>query len=167
MKALLIALLLIPTLAHADLSVPRSKQYLYTQYDVSVSGGASTAHNLGATLPSGAIVTDVWVYINTQFAAGGTESLGIQCAGTLDLMAYNSIKNIAQQKVLQAHLGATNMGATGNNFIGESASANADNLSAFGSIPSDCAVTAVVRGDSGYTPFTAGKATVIVEYFRQ
>lgn len=169
MKALLLALALIPTLAFADVSVPRSKQYLWTVYDVAQAGGSSTAHPLGVKMPAGAIITDAWLYINTQFAASGTESLAFQCAGTRDIMAYNSVKNVAPDRVFQAHLGATLFGVTGSSaVIGESANLNAIALNAgYGSIPTACDVSAIVRGDSGYTPYTAGKATLIIEYFRK
>lgn len=165
MKALFFALFLFPLFAQADLSVPRSKQYAWSVYDVSVLGGSSTSHPLGLTLPGGAVVTDVWVYINTVFAASGTESLALQCAGTTDLMAYNSVKNLAVNNMLGGRLAGT---ASANSaVIGSNGGGNAVALVGFGSIPSDCSVSAIVRGDSGYTPYTAGKATFIIEYFRQ
>lgn len=169
MKLVILALSLFTSLAHADVSVPRAKQYLYTVYDVAQSGGESVAHPLNVSLPAGAIVTDAWVYINTQFSASGTESLAFQCAGTNDIMAYNSVKSITADKVLQGHLGATlfNVNAGADAVIGQSASANAQALNAgYGSAPSGCSISAVVRGDAGYTPYTAGKATLIIEYFK-
>lgn len=168
MKTLLLVLSLIPNFAFADASVPRAKQYLSAIYDVAIAGGSSVSHNLGMQLPAGAIITNSWLYINTQFAASGTESLAFQCAGTNDLMAYNSVKNVFKDRVFQGNLGATLFGVGGSNaVIGENANANVIALNAgYGSVVSACAVKAVVRGDVGYTPYTAGKATLIVEYFK-
>lgn len=173
MKALISLLIFLPSLAFADVSVPRAKQYLWTTYDVSVLGGASTAGsqraiNLGAILPSGAILTNMWVYINTQFAASGTESLGITCTGaasTPDLMAFTTVKNIAADRLLSARV-------SGDVYTGAAAlippSPTVLNLSqGFGSVPADCAVSAVIQGNSGFTPYTAGKLTAIVEFFRK
>lgn len=173
MKALIFLVLFLPSIAFADVSVPRAKQYLWTTYDVSVLGGASTpgsqrAINLGAILPAGAILTNMWVYINTQFAATGTESLGITCTGAAsapDLMAFTSVKNIAADRMLSANV-------SGSAFTGAAALIPASptqlNLSqGFGSVPADCAVSAVIQGNSGFTPYTAGSATVIVEFFRK
>src|SRR5437016_209596 len=112
MKALISLCFFLPSVAFADVSVPRAKQYAYTVYDVAVSGGASVSHGIGLALPSGAIITNAWVYINTQFAASGTESLGISCAGSQDLVAYTPLKNIAADRVLSASLaGSTYTGA--------------------------------------------------------
>lgn len=169
MKALLLLLaLVVPVFGYADVSIPRAKQYAWSVYDTAVLGGQSVAHPLGLTLPAGAIITDMWVYINTQFASSGTESLAFQCAGTRDLMAYNSVKNIAKDRVLTAQQALIAMnGGSATSFIGTTASGEAVNLSqGFGSIPTACGVSAVVRGDSGYTPYTAGKATLIIEYFK-
>lgn len=169
MKALIAALFLLPSLAHADVSVPRAKQYLWTTYDVSVLGGQtavpSNVINLGASLPAGAIIDRVYVYINTQFAAAGAESLALQCAGTRDLMDYVAMKNTAADRMLSA-------GISGSSFNDSASlvppSPTVINVSqGFGSVPSDCAVSAVLRGDAGQTAYTAGKLTAIVEYFRK
>jgi hypothetical protein len=165
MKRLISLLLFLPTLAFADVSVPRAKQYAWTQYDVAVLGGASTPKNLGLTLPAGAIITDVWVYINTQYASAGTESLGLQCAGTLDLMAYTPMSAVPADRIFASRM-------LGNTFNGSAAPipASPTNLNfsqGFGSVPTACNVTAVVRSDSGYNPYTAGNATFIIEYFKK
>lgn len=163
MKSLFLALLFLPTLAFADLSVPRAKQYAWTQYDVAVLGGASTTKNLGLSLPAGAIITDVWVYINTQYASAGTESLGLQCAGTLDLMAYTPMTSHAADRMMSARLSGSSSTGAGAPIP---ASPTVLNLSqGYNSVPSACNVSAVVRSDSGYNPYTAGKATFIIEYF--
>lgn len=165
MKALLIALALIPNLALADLSVPRAKHYAWSVYDVSVLGGSSTASKpLGLTLPSGAVITNSWVYINTVFAASGTESLGVSCAGTQDIMAYQPVKNLVVNALFGGQ--SNNNVAAGSAVIGPLAYSSGVTYAGFGSVPTDCAVTVNVRGDSGYTPYTAGKATLIIEYFR-
>lgn len=173
MKALISFLIFLPSLAFADVSVPRSLQYLWTTYDVSVSGGASVpgsqnAINLGVKLPAGAIQVASYVYINTQFAASGTESLGIKCSGSSaapDLMAFQSVKNIAADRMLA---GAISAGAFNGSAALIPASPTSDNLSqGFVSVPADCNVSAVIQGSSGFTPYTAGKLTFISAFFRK
>lgn len=166
MKAILIALaLLVPSLSFADVSVPRSKQYLWTVFDVSANGGILGTHNQGVYLPAGAIITQEWVYIDQQFASSGTESLGFGCVGATDLMASNSVKNIAATTVISSLLGSVQPGTAGNgSFIGQAIVANGGSFlynGGFGSIPAACQVTALVST----TKYTAGKATLIVEYF--
>jgi hypothetical protein len=163
MKALIFALFFLPVLAHADISTPRAKQYAYTVFDVANGSGASVPHSQGLVLTAGSIITNAWVYINTQFAASGTESLGISCAGSQDIMAYLSVKNIVVNKVLQAQLGSYLYGATA--VIGAAAQ-TVDVSGGFGSIPTDCQVVVNVRGDAGYTPYTGGKLTAIIEFFK-
>lgn len=155
--------------AQADVSVPRSKQYAITTYDVSVNGGESVPHNTGLVLPAGAFVTDVWVYINTAFTDSGTGSFAIQCAGTNDLMMYNDITALSVNDVIGRHLQpvANNAISASGGFIGPSATTGKINMSfQNGSIPSACEVKAIVRGDSGFVPLTAGKASIVVEYFK-
>lgn len=161
----LLPLLLIAPLAHADVSVPRAKQYLWSVYDVALLGGSSTASkSLNVSMPAGAIITNAYVYINTQFAASGTESIGISCVGSQDIMGYNTVKNVSADRIFQGELGS-------NSYTGAAAPiptpSTALNLSqGYGSVPSACGVTVNVRGDSGYTPYTAGKLTLIIEYFK-
>lgn len=164
MKALISLLLFLPSLAFADVSIPRAMQYGWTTYDVSRDGGASVAHTIGLTLPAGAIVTRTWVYINTQFAASGTESLGISCGGSQNIMAYSSVKNVAADRMLSGVIATGSMvGAT----APLPASPTVLNLSqGFNSVPSDCSVSFDVQSTSGFTPYTAGKATLITEFFR-
>jgi hypothetical protein len=164
MKALLLILALFPSLSFADASVPRSKQYLWTVYDVANGGGVGT-HNLGVSLPKGAVITAEWVYINTQFASGGTESLSFGCGGTDNLLWPNSVKNITMNSYLNAHLGTTAFGAGGvASVIGANIVVNggSGSLSSYGSVPSACQVYAKVAT----SPYTAGKATLIIEYFK-
>lgn len=160
MKALFLALIFLPQIAFADVSIPRSKQYAYTLFDVSQIGGAVGAHASGLTLPAGAIITNVWLYINTQFASSGTESLGVSCGGSQNIMAYTGIKNTAADRLLAASI-------SGSLFTGAAAplpaSPTVDNLSqGFASVPSDCSLAFDVLT----TGYTAGKATLILEYFR-
>lgn len=165
MKALISFLLFFPCLAFADVSVPRAKQYAYTTWDMAAQGGSSTAHATGLTLPAGAVISDVWVYINTSFSASGpSSSLGISCGGSQNLMAYTNVSGVAPDRL---YLGQ----ATGATFNGAAApiplNTAALNFSqGFGSVPSACNVTFDVNSSAGYTPFTAGKATLWVEYFR-
>lgn len=167
MKALIFALLFAPIFAQADVSVPRSKQYIYALYDIGGgASGASVVHGLGVSVPAGAVITDAWVYINTQFAASGTESLAVGCLGTSNVMGYNTVKNLAANNLFQGHLGAT-AASTASLIIGGATPATAFDANAVASVPAACEVAVTVRGDAGYTPYTAGKATVILEYFRQ
>lgn len=165
MRKLILALcLFLPILAHADVSVPRAKQYAWFEYSVARDGGASVSRPIGLKLPAGAIITNVWMYINTQFAASGTESLGVSCVGSQDIMAYTSVKNIAKDRILSGNI-------SGSVFTGAAAPIPAspttlDFSQGYGSIPSACNVTIDVRGASGYTPYTNGVATGIIEFFR-
>lgn len=164
MKAILVLALLLPSIAFADVSIPRSKQYAYTKYDVAVSGGQSTPHSMGLKLLAGSVLTNVWVYINTKFAASGTESLAIQCAGTRDIVAYMPMTGLAVNSIFGGTVGIS--APAGGAVVGPVAYQSAVEFAGFGSIPSDCQVVAVVRGDSGYTPYTAGSADIVIEYFR-
>jgi hypothetical protein len=157
-------LLLLTAPAFADVSVPRAKQYAWTKYDVAVIGGESVPHASGLSLPAGAIITNVWFYINTQFAATGTESLGISCVGSQDIMAYTPLKTTSQDRLLSGNV-------SGSSFTGAAAPIPATptvlNFSqGYGSVPNACNVTFDVRGASGYTPYTAGAGTAIIEYFK-
>lgn len=174
MKALILALFLIPAFAQADVSVPRAKQYLYTTYDVSVLGGATiplgqNIINLGATMPAGSVISDVWVYINTQFAATGTESLALQCAGNQDLMAFTPLKNVAPDRYFVSRV----LGNTFNDSapLLPASPVNINASQGYGTVPvasnaNGCNVSVEINGLSGYTPYTAGKLTAIIEYFR-
>ncbi len=163
MLSLILSLFLVSP-SHADVSVPRAKQYVWSVYDVAVSGGQSVPHSLGVSVPAGAIITNAWVYINTQFAAAGTESLGISCLGTQNIMFYNTVKSVPKDRMFSA--GVSNSVYTGaGNLIPENASPLALNAG-YVSVPSACGLTVDVRGDSGYTPYSAGKATIILEYFK-
>lgn len=164
MLKFILPLFLMASFAHADVSVPRAKQYAWFTYDLSSNSGASVPHAMGLVIPAQGVITNMWVYINTQFAASGTESLGISCAGSQDLMAYTTIKNIGADHVMSARIS----GAT---FDGTAAPIAATPTvlalnTGFVSVPSDCSVVVNVRGDAGYTPYTAGKLTGIIEYFR-
>lgn len=165
MKALVCLIaFLVPLAASADVSVPRAKQYAWFNYDVSRDGGQSVSHAIGLALPAGALITNTWVYINTQFAASGSESLGISCVGSQDIMAYSSVKNTAADRLLSARV-------SGDTYVGAAslipASPTVLNFSqGFGSVPAGCNVSIDVKSSSGFTPYTAGKLTGIIEYFR-
>lgn len=149
--------------AYADLSVGLSKKYARVIYDVSLNGGGSTSHSLSAQMPAGAIVTDLYVYINQAFTDSGTGSLALECAGTRDLMAYRDITANSINDMFSVQVAHTNNTATA--MIGESGETSAA-AAGIVSIPTSCQVEAVVRGDSGYVPLTAGKLTAIIEYFQ-
>lgn len=150
--------------SYADVSVPRAKQYLWSVYDVAGEGGASTAHPLGVSVPAGAIITNAWVYINTQFAASGTESLGISCLGSQNIMAYNTVKNVAKDRMFSAQVSSSDY--TGAAALIPEAASPLDINAGYVSVPAACGLTVDVRGDSGYTPYTSGKLTIILEYFK-
>lgn len=139
-------------------------------YDVAVDGGGSTSHALGVTIPAGSVITGVFVYINTAFvkAGGGSDvaSLALQCAGTRDLMGYLNASAIAKDYALGISLTGDlrlESFATGS-YIPESAS---NRFLQVPSTPTACELTVVVRGDSGFEPYSAGKATFIIEYFNK
>lgn len=159
----LIPLFLIASIANASVSVPRSKQYLWSVYDVALSGGTSVPHALGVSVPGSTIITNAWVYINTQFAASGTESIGISCLGSQNIMFYNTVKTIPKDRMFSAGVSQSSYTGAGS-LVPENASAL--NLSqGYASVPQPCGLTVNVRGDAGYTPYTAGKMTILLEYF--
>lgn len=155
--------LIFTTTAHADLSVGLSKKYARVIYDVNLNGGGSTSHSLSAQLPAGAIITDLYVYINEAFTDSSTGSLALQCAGTNDLMAYRDITANSINDMFSVQVAHTNNTATA--MIGESGETSAA-AAGIVSIPTSCQVEAVVRGDAGYVPLTDGKLTAIIEYFQ-
>ena len=177
MKALISLILFLPSLAMADVSVPRAKQYAYAVYDVSLVGGATVVGGqniipLNVQLPAGIVITDEWVYINTQFAAAGNESIALQCSGNQDLMSFTTVKNIAADRMLASRV-------LGNTFNGGAAllPASPTNLNfsqGFGSVPvassaNGCQVSVEIQGvgsPNNFTPYTAGKLTAIIEYFK-
>lgn len=135
-------------------------------YDVAVDGGSSTANKaLGVTLPAGAILTKAMLYINTAFTDGGNGSVALQCGGTRNITGW---LNLDVYPAPSLFLGAFEDSQT--QIIDHSAQVliNAESptyLASFNSVGTACEITAVVRGDSGYTPYTAGKLTGIIEYF--
>lgn len=142
-----------------------ARKYAKAVYDVAVQGGSSTSHSLGVTLPAGAVITSILVYVNTAFTDSGAGSVGLQCNGTRDLMDWQDMTTININDGLYRTIGSTGFGSQ--NLITAS-SAEAGRTSAWhlnGSISSACVVTATVRSDAGYVPQTAGKFTSIIEYF--
>lgn len=166
---LLLATALFSTSAHADLSVGLSKKYALAVYDVSLNGGQSTSHDLNATIPSGSTITDVFVYINKAFTdGGGSSSVGFQCVGTNDLMGWNDLTVVSKNSIIGRQLTPTVFANAGSLII-ENATGTAVSLATLGTgtVPSACQVKAVVRSSSGYVPLTAGKASLVIEYFNQ
>ncbi len=164
MKALISLILLLPSIAFADVSVPRAKQYAWFNYNVVRDGGQSTAHPLNLDLPGQAVITGVYVYINQQFAASGTESLGISCVGSQDIMAYAPMKALPADRMYAGLLSASTFNGAAAPIPNGAAALNLSQ--GYGSVPSNCNVKVDIRGDSGYTPYTAGDATGVVEFFR-
>ncbi len=164
MKSLLFLILFLPSIAFADVSIPRAKQYAYTVFDVSQVGGASIPHPQNLTLPAGSIITNAWLYINMQFAASGTESLGVSCGGSQNILAYTPIKSVAADRMLSGVIATGSF--TGAAALLPVAPTVLDLSRGFGSIPVDCSLSFDVRGDAGYTPYTGGKGTLILEFFR-
>lgn len=137
-------------------------------YNVASDGGSSTATKaLGVTLPAGTIITGMYVYVNTAFTkaggGAGVASLALQCAGTRDLMEYQNISALGAGNMYSRLMQGGVQGSSGS-FIGTGAALESLNT---GSVSTACEVTAVVRGDSGYEAYTAGKATAIIEYFNK
>lgn len=145
-----------------------ARKYARAVYNVLFDGGSSGSEiNLGVQLPAGAVVQQIFVYINTAFtlAGGGaaTNSLALQCAGTRELIGYFNIKAIpadygAQYSVSgDARLQQFSSGS----FIPVSSD---DKFVQVASVPTACNLTVVIRGSSGDEAFATGKASFIVEY---
>lgn len=138
-----------------------AKKIARAEYDVAVDGGQSTSHDLGIDLPAGAIIESVKVFINTEFSDTGTSSVALQCAGTRDLMEWQDLDAVSVNKMLAGKLNVSANFGSGT-FIANQSAASALDVS---SVVTACNVTAVVRSDAGYVPLSAGKLTLIVEYF--
>lgn len=159
---LTLSLFLVPV-AKADLSVGLAKKYARVIYDVSLNGGGSVSHDLDAQLPAGAVITDLWVYINEAFTDSGTGSIALQCAGTRDLMDWQDITLYSVNQIYKARASSDSYTSASTSML--TAGSTATNAG-IASVPSACNVTAVVRGDSGYVPLTDGKLTTLLEYFQ-
>lgn len=161
--ALFLGAVLFASPARADLSVGLAKKYARVIYDVALNGGDSVSHNLDAALPADAVITDLWIYINTKFTDSGTGSLAFQCAGTRDLMDWQDITGQDVDDVYAVQRSGLTFNQSSTTFIPDPTDGVQAGIS---SVVSACNVTAVVRGDSGYVPLTAGKATLLIEYFQ-
>lgn len=151
-----------------------SRLYAKAVYDVAVQGGSSTAHSLGVVLPAGAVLTGLYVYINTAFTQTGAGSVSLQCAGTNDLMDWQDLTVSPQNGMLARRFGptlyATSLFGTNGSLVNTGAVFTPVNSGA--SIVSACTVNAVVRSaaisqgnTNGGNAQTAGKFTSILEYF--
>lgn len=143
-----------------------ARKYARVSYDVSVDGGASSpsTHSLGVTLPAGAVITSVLVYINSAFSGGvQSESLAFQCnAGQRDLMDWQDMGALGINAVIYGGLTPT---APSSLAVLKGGATPAPAQTGWVSIPTACEVKALVRNSAGYTPYTAGNATAIFEYF--
>lgn len=144
-----------------------ARKYAKAVYDVAIDGGSSTSHDLGVTLPAGAVITGLYVYVNTAFTASGggagVNSIALQCAGTRDLMGYQRATSLNADSLLGRIASATASDWTASGAVIGPSKDNQEVQVA--SVPTACSVTAVVRGDSGYEPYSAGKMTAVIEYF--
>ncbi|WP_432001221.1 hypothetical protein [Streptomyces sioyaensis] len=83
--------------------VGRTK-YAQAKYDFAVHGGAQGAITLtGDTVPSGAIVTDCFIVLDTVVTSGGTPTISIGIEGAADIRAAASF---ASAPALNATTGA-------------------------------------------------------------
>jgi hypothetical protein len=145
-----------------------ARKYAKAVYNVATDGGQSGAEkNLGVTLPAGAVITSAWLYVNTAFTkaggGAGVASLAFQCAGTRDIIAYQSASDLNADSIIGRNVSPTAMNwSSGANIVPESIH-NAELQ--VPSVPTACTIEAVIRGDSGYEAYSAGKATLIIEYF--
>jgi len=189
MKYLLILALILPNLASAerrgspfppaidkrfdelendlDDNSNTARKYAKITYEPAVDGGASASTNsLGVVLPAGAIITSVLWYVNTVFAGAGggiqAGSLGFQCSGTNDLIAYQQMTNYPAAAYTYYQLGHTNGYAAGS-VINFGAPIRIQGIGS--SVATACQVAATVRGLSGDEALSSGKGTLILEYF--
>ena len=144
----------------------KARKYAKIIYDASVDGGASaTNYDLGVKLPAGALITSMFAYVNTLFVeaggGGGTGSVAFQCAGTRDLLEYQDLSSFPVKSYLNNRIASGSFGAGQLVLINQ-----IPRIQPVGSsVATACNVTAVVRGSSGDEAYTAGKLTMIIEYF--
>ncbi len=146
-----------------------SRVYAKAVYDVAIQGGSSTSHDLGVVLPSGAVIENIHVYINTAFAQGTFGSVALQCYGTNDLMDWQDL-TLAPANSMHKQNFAVNTFGTNGSVIPTGAAWIAVNSGA--SVPSACSIKAIVRSApipagqaNGGTAQTAGKLTAVIDYF--
>lgn len=145
-----------------------AKKYARVTYQPSVDGGDSASTNgLGVFLPAGALITDIIVYVNTNFdgVGGGTKggSVALQCSGTRDLMEYHDMEAWATPKYLARMLGhAAAIGFGAGSLIAAQQTATIQGIGS--SVSSRCEIKAVVRGDSGDEALSSGLLTAFIGY---
>jgi hypothetical protein len=149
----------IETLMDASIEGNYTRYSAKAIYDVAVDGGSSVVHDLGVTIPAGAVITGLYVYINTAFTDSGTGSLRLSCSGSGDLIDWNDFTRFSASAVLAS--GGAKQSSGGGAVMQQSAQSQAG----YNSLASACSVKAEVRSDSGYVPLTAGKATFVIDYF--
>jgi hypothetical protein len=107
-------------------------------YNVAVNGGTSTAHDLGVSLPAGAVIVRSFYDVNTIFADDNAiATLAVSCE------TANNIVTAAAVRASGPHEGVSTGAST-----------------VFKKITAACPITAT----PAVAPFTAGKATIFVEY---
>lgn len=146
-----------------------SRLYAKAVYDVANQGGASVAHPLGVVLPAGAVIESALVYVNTAFTQGTFGSVALQCAGVNDIMDWQDLSLAPKDSMHKQSFPGSNFGTNGS-VIPTGAAWVSVNSGA--SIPAACTINAIVRSlpipggqTNGGTAQTAGKLTVILDYF--
>jgi len=141
-----------------------AKKYVKAVYDVAVDLGTSVAHDLGVSVPAGAVFTNAYIYVNTAFTDSGTGSLALECGnGLKNIMEYIDPTIWTVRDMFSLIPASNNFGS--GSMISNQGLAPTNVANNVGSVQNACAVRAVVRGNAGDTTLTTGKLTVILEYF--
>lgn len=110
-------------------------------YDVAVDLGTIAAHPLGVSLPAGALVTQSWFYVVTQFTDTGSGTVALHCEDANNIYTAADITGIS----------------AGTITAGNQTGVAADMTAAIGAA---CELTATVATNAQ----TAGKLILFVEF---
>jgi len=108
-------------------------------YDTATDGGGIGAHALGVTLPAKSLITEAYMYTDTQFVDAGSGTVAISCEDANNIYTATDITGNAAGTIVQ---GTASYDAKVN------------------SIANACEVTATVSTATQ----TSGKLTIFVEY---
>ncbi len=111
------------------------------KYDPSVQGGSVAGHGLGVTLPAGAIITQDWYLVTTQFTDSGSGTIALSCEDANNILTSGDITGISANTIT----------------TGASTGSAATMVRA---IAAPCEITATVGGVTSLT----GALTVFVRY---